>query len=84
MTKNLQAIYEKGILRPLEPLNLPERQLVTVVITEETEEPWLDLEYLAECAADNHDDVSLEDVRRALAKIPGSLTADFVAEREDR
>jgi hypothetical protein len=28
--------------------------------------------------------VSLEAVREALAKIPGSLTADFIAEREER
>jgi hypothetical protein len=26
----------------------------------------------------------LEEVRRRLSKIPGSMTADFIAEREDR
>jgi hypothetical protein len=35
-------------------------------------------------AAEFQEDVSLEEVRRRLSKIPGSLTADFIAEREDR
>jgi predicted DNA-binding antitoxin AbrB/MazE fold protein len=84
MTKNLQAIYEKGVLRPLEPLDLSEKQLVTVILTDETpSEPWLDTEYLADCAAETEDGVSLEEVRTALAKIPGSLTEDFIAERDD-
>ena len=82
---NLQAIYEKGILRPLEPLNLPEHQLVSVALSDELlPEPWLDHEYLAACKHDGDDGVSLEEVRAALAKIVGSLTGDFIAERDDR
>jgi predicted DNA-binding antitoxin AbrB/MazE fold protein len=85
MTRNLQAVYEKGLLRPLEPLNLREHQLVMLAVTdEEVAEPWLDTEYLASCARDGNDTVTLEEVREALAKIPGSLTQDFIAEREDR
>ncbi len=85
MTRTLQAVYEGGVLRPLEPLDLPEQQLVNVTITDEDPaEPWLDTECLAACAREADDGVSLEEVRAALAKIPGSLTADFVAEREDR
>jgi predicted DNA-binding antitoxin AbrB/MazE fold protein len=85
MTRNLQAIYEKGVLRPLEPLDLREHQLVTVAITDEAPaEPWLDTECLADCAAGVDDNVTLEQVRAALATIPGSLTEDFIAEREDR
>jgi predicted DNA-binding antitoxin AbrB/MazE fold protein len=34
MTKPVEAIYENGLLRPLEPLPLNEHQRVTVVITE--------------------------------------------------
>ena len=85
MTRNLQAVYEKGMLRPLEPLDLREQQLVTITVSDEAPtEPWLDAEYLASCAQQADDDVSLEEVRAALAKIPGSLTEDFIAEREDR
>jgi predicted DNA-binding antitoxin AbrB/MazE fold protein len=85
MTRSLQAIYENGVLRPLQPLDLREQQLVTVAITDEAPtEPWLDTEYLADCAPETDEGPCLEEVRAALAKIPGSLTADFIAEREDR
>ncbi len=85
MTRNLQAIYEGGVLRPLEPLDLREKQLVNVTITDEpATESWLDAECLAACALEADDSVGLEEVRAALAKIPGSLTEDFIAEREDR
>jgi hypothetical protein len=40
------------------------------------------LDLRAESLVDEH--ISLESVRRALSKIPGSLTADFVRERADR
>ena len=33
MTTQLQAIYENGVLRPLEPLDLPEHQRVDLVLT---------------------------------------------------
>jgi predicted DNA-binding antitoxin AbrB/MazE fold protein len=84
MTKILQAVYKGGVLRPLEPLDLREEQLVNITITDEVPlEPWLDTECLAACH-EADDTVSLEEVRAALAKIPGSLTEDFIAEREDR
>lgn len=33
MTYEIRAIYENGVLRPLDPLSLPERDVVTVVVT---------------------------------------------------
>jgi len=35
MTTQLQAIYENGVLRPLQPLPLAERQCVTITISDE-------------------------------------------------
>jgi predicted DNA-binding antitoxin AbrB/MazE fold protein len=85
MTKNLQAIYENGVLRLLEPVSLPEKKAVTVAIIDETQaESWLDSDYHADCEADTSPEVSLAEVRAALASIPGTMTADFVAERDDR
>jgi predicted DNA-binding antitoxin AbrB/MazE fold protein len=88
MTINLQAIYEKGMLRPLEPLDLREQQLVTVTLTVEgggaAEHALLDEEFLAYCDTLADDGVPLEAVRQALAKIPGALTDDVRAEREKR
>ena len=78
-------MYENGVLRPLEPLHLREQQVVTVSIAgEDLPEPWLDTECLDACVRAADDRVGLDEVRAALAKIPGALTDDFRAEREDR
>ena len=36
MTTQLQAVYENGVLRPLQPLPLAERQCVTITISDES------------------------------------------------
>jgi predicted DNA-binding antitoxin AbrB/MazE fold protein len=82
MKKSIEAIYENGMFRPLEPVDLPEHQRVQVTIVDEEE--WLDRDYIQWAASQVQETVSLDAVRKALAKIPGSLTADFIAEREDR
>ncbi|MEO2090467.1 MAG: hypothetical protein ABGY75_13360 [Gemmataceae bacterium] len=45
---------------------------------------WVDAEYHAECAADTTPVPTLAEVRAILAKLPGSLAADVIADREDR
>jgi predicted DNA-binding antitoxin AbrB/MazE fold protein len=87
MTRQVEAVYENGVLRPLEPLPFEDRQRVTVTVSDTKRsrgENWRDVEYMEKAAAQFQEDVSLEEVRRRLSKIPGSLTADFIAEREDR
>ena len=32
MTRQLEAVYEQGVLRPLEPLSLPEHQHVVLIL----------------------------------------------------
>jgi predicted DNA-binding antitoxin AbrB/MazE fold protein len=84
MEKTLQAVYEKGVLRPLEPLSLQERQLVTVTISQEpgiaSDHPLL--APLDEWGAAD-DDVSLEEVRRALSTIRGSLSQAVIDGRRE-
>jgi len=86
MEKTAQAIYENGALHPLEPLLIGERQQVTVTISDRTDvsqnhplmvssEEWSD-------AA--QDDISLDEVRRALATIDGSLSEAVLEERRER
>jgi len=87
MTKQLEAIYQGGVLRPLQPLPLLEDQkvLVTVAtIPAKDEEDFLDVEYMKACAQEADPSVTLESVRQILAKIPGSLADDIIAEREER
>jgi len=43
-----------------------------------------DEDYVPNIVAQADPTVTLEQVHRALSKIPGSLAADFIAEREDR
>jgi hypothetical protein len=47
-------------------------------------ERLLDTDYHAECEADASPEVTLAEVRAGLASIPGDMTADFAAERDDR
>ncbi len=90
MTKTLEAVYENGLLRPLEPLPLEEHQRVLVTVCEVEEspgKPWLDHECLEEVQrrrAGKGPKPTLEEVRRALSAIPGNLSDDIRAEREDR
>ena len=86
MTKSVQAVYENGTFRPLEPISCREHE--RVVLTEQSleaaEDSVLDHEFLAYCGTQADDAVSLEAVRQALSKIPGSLTDDIRAERDER
>jgi len=85
MVRQVDAIYENGVLRPLEPLSLANSQRVRVTVsTPEADRSDRDLELLERVkaeAASMKDVPSLEDVQRQLAAIPGSLNNDFVAER---
>jgi len=85
MVRKLQAVYEGGVLRPVEPLALEEHQLVSVIIMDDIaaeDELAFATPETFEALADHT--VTLEAVRRALSKIPGSLDADFAAERNER
>lgn len=85
MSKQLDVIYENGVFRPLEPVDVPEHQRLTITIPEvamvPAEEELIDTAYERWAATQVKEDVSLEAVRQVLSKIPGSLTADFLAER---
>jgi predicted DNA-binding antitoxin AbrB/MazE fold protein len=85
MVQKLQAVYESGVLRPVEPLRLEEHQLVNVILFDDAvpdEELRFEAPEHFESLADHS--VTPEAVRRALSSIPGSLDADFIAERNER
>ena len=82
----IQAIYENGAFRPLEPVSLKENERVTLTI-ETCDSGFgdvLDEEFLAHLAPEGDDSVSLEEVRQALAKYTGSLADDICADRDER
>jgi predicted DNA-binding antitoxin AbrB/MazE fold protein len=86
MRKQIQAIYENGVLRPLEPLNLDESQRVTITIADagEGEEDLVDPAFTQWCAEQSRNAPSLEEVCQALAKIRGSMADVVIAERDER
>ena len=86
MEKTVQAVYENGVLHPLEPLMLGERQQVTVTISDaldiSPDHPLLvPPDEWAEAA---NDDIGLDEVRRALSTVQGSLSEAVIEERRER
>jgi len=80
----VQRLRAKALVQgtPVEELAASLLISVTEPVSTSSED-WLDQEYHAECEADQSSDVSLEAVRTILAKIPGSMTADYIAERDE-
>jgi Protein of unknown function DUF104 len=72
MSQRLEAVYEKGVFRPLQPVSLRENQRVTLTPGDGGNGPpegeWLDIEYLRACAPETDDSIPLEGIRQALAK----------------
>ncbi len=87
MIQQVKAVYERGVLRPLEPLTLSESQRVQLTISDADGELCRrDAEFLdwvkAEVAA-MPNVPSLEEVQKLMSKIPGSLAGDFAEERKE-
>jgi len=86
MTRSLKAVYENGVLRPLESLPFREKELLTVTVSDGTGVPeeLVDSEFLADCQGLADESVTLEAVRAALSKIPGSMAEQIIRDRDDR
>ena len=90
MAKHIEVIYTHGIFRPTVPLELEfaEGQHLTLILLENgaEREPFAEDEDLRKwCAERAGEQVpSLEDVRRTLSKIPGSMADVVIAERDER
>jgi predicted DNA-binding antitoxin AbrB/MazE fold protein len=86
----VEAVYEHGMLKPLQPLDLAENEHVSLLVTPTTRslaacQPDVEFtESLRLTLQDAGPAPGLDEVRRRLSKIPGTLTDDFIAEREDR
>lgn len=86
----MEAVYENGMLRPLEPLGLHEHQQVTVRIIDSSEDPlrcYLDLGYVESIKkeVDAMDYIpSIEEVRAITSKDPTSWAEAIIADRQGR
>jgi predicted DNA-binding antitoxin AbrB/MazE fold protein len=87
MVRNVEAIYEHGVLRPLEPLALAESQRVSLTISDvprARSQRDLGIVTRAQAELATVETVpTIEQVRAALSVIPGSLAQDVIAERGD-
>jgi predicted DNA-binding antitoxin AbrB/MazE fold protein len=87
MHRQVEVVYENGVLRPLGPLplQLQEHEHLTVTIeTPEVREARLDAVCIAAAKRNADPTVSLEEVRKILANVPGTLAEAVRAEREER
>jgi predicted DNA-binding antitoxin AbrB/MazE fold protein len=90
MRVQVDAVYQNGVLKPLQPLDLAENDKVLVTVVKaapSSDSPHLDIAYIESLQQElrtSEPVPGLDEVRRRLSKIPGSMTADFAAEREER
>ena len=85
MQQTVEAIYENGILRPLGKLSLRPQQRVLLHIDESLDaaDDIEDTVFENYCRSEGDANITLEEVRQALAIIPGSLTEACSAERDE-
>lgn len=86
MFKQFEAVYENGVLRPLEDPQLRNNQHVTVSVVELSLDGQDMSGYFSpqEWETAISDTVTLEQARQALSSIPGCLSDTVSASREDR
>jgi hypothetical protein len=93
MTRQVEAVYENGVLRPLEPLPFEEHQRVTVTVASEPLAsgdpfaPYLDREFAATLRSQLAAMASpppIEEVRAITARDPESWSDLILSEREER
>jgi predicted DNA-binding antitoxin AbrB/MazE fold protein len=81
MKQRVDAVYENGLLRPLEPLNFSDHERVSVTVESGGGEDWLDHDVVEWARQEGDPTISLEEVRHRLAKLSGSLSDLVIAER---
>ena len=90
MTREVEAVYEKGMLRPLEPLPLAEHQHVKVTVSELSDDPlgaMIDRNFQEEArqaVAVAGPVPTHEEVRRMTAQDSSCWSEAIIAERQER
>lgn len=83
MSYKIEVVYENGVLRPVEPLELGEHQRLTVTLdVNQGEEDVIERPYTP--PAEGEEEKGLSNIRKRLSKIKGDLSDIVIEEREDR
>lgn len=84
----IDAVYENGVLRPLQPLDLAEHEHVVLSVSRTSSDRSAPAtEYVESLRRDVRDSEAapgIEEVRRCLSRIPGSMADEIIARRGDR
>ncbi len=89
MVQQVEAVYENGVLRPLQPLHLKEAEKVLVSISPgpaDLRSATLDHQFVAYARAEVAEMAkvpTLEDVQQQLSTIKGSMSEFIISERGD-
>lgn len=91
MDKSFQAVYESGVLKPLESLPLNDREVVTLIVagrngSQPIEDEWHDIidhDAITTAEQDVEGELPLDELRRRLSKIQGSMSDIVISERGD-
>ena len=85
MQQKVEAVFENGVFRPLEPVSLKEAEQVTLTISDPSSgrsRRDLDIVERARKEVAGFGKIpSIEELRSALAVIPGNLSEDVIRER---
>ena len=87
----IDAVYENGVLRPLEPVTLDENAQVRVFVYPAGQDADIDDLIDSEAIEEARREVAkmgriptLEEIQERFRDIPGSFADTIIAEREDR
>lgn len=90
---NIDAVFENGVFRPSEPVNIPEGKRVSLVVSPRDGDnshdvsdvsDLLDCEFIESCQARVEIAPSVEEIRGMLKTITESLADRVASERDDR
>lgn len=81
MSEHFTAVYEQGVFRPLSPISLPEQSTVELQVVRDANPDWLDQEAHGAAESEQGTGPTLDEVRRRLAVVHGSLADDVIALR---
>ena len=86
MLRHFEAIYEDGVLKPLQPLNLAEHERVSLVMGQDADADLEDeaSDVLPFVAEDGVENLTWADAQAITARFPGSLAEDCIRERDER
>ena len=82
MSTRVEAIYEHGVLRPIQPLPFAEHEHVTITV--DLLDDDIDYQFIAECkarVAQLPQLPKIEETREMLRSVPGSFAEEIIKAR---